>query len=121
MYVSSFILWTPFCVLISAYIVIRLSVFRNYAILPFKGHHCFCNFGKSHFGNVAGGKAQGIKRTGRIEIDNILKIFTLEIFLRINAEPFHHHICHAVGNNFSVYGGNIVLVQFLQEAVVYRV
>ena len=107
--------------MISAYIVIRLSVFCNYAILPFKGHHCFCNLGKSHFGNVAGGKAQGIKRTGRIEIDNILKIFTLEIFLCINAEPFHHHICHAVGNNFSVYRGNIVLVQFLQEAVVYRV
>ncbi|HFM9337518.1 TPA: hypothetical protein ACHBD8_000275 [Enterococcus faecium] len=107
--------------MISAYIVIRLSVFRNYAILPFKGHHRFCNLSKSHFGNVAGGKAQGIECAGRIEIDNILKVLTLEIFLRINAEPFHHHIRNAVGNNFSVYGGNIVLVQFLQKAVVYRV
>ena len=85
MYVSSFILWTPFCVLISAYIVIRLSVFRNYAILPFKGHHRFCNLGKSHFGNVAGGRTENGDHGIGVEIEDVLEVLTGEILMRIIA------------------------------------
>ncbi|MEE0898482.1 MAG: hypothetical protein U0L88_12765 [Acutalibacteraceae bacterium] len=93
-------------------------IFDNYAILLLKGHNRFCNFSKSHFGNITCGKAKCIESFRGIEINNILKILSEEMFLRINAEPFHHHICHAICNGLSIKRSNHILIEIFQETVV---
>ncbi|MGN0447660.1 MAG: hypothetical protein ACI4GC_03825 [Acutalibacteraceae bacterium] len=93
-------------------------IFDNYAILLFKGHNRFCDFSKSHFGYITCGKAECIKCFRGIEIDNILKVLTEEMLIRVNAEPFHHHICYAIRNGLSVKRSNHILVEIFQETIV---
>jgi len=108
---------TPFLVLISAFIVLRRSVLRNYAILPVKGQHRSGDLRKPHFGNVAGGKAETVERVLRVEVQHFLKVLTLEIVPGVQTQSCHHHICHAVGHGSLVEGGDGILVQFFKEAV----
>ena len=115
MYVISFIIAAPF--VFDVFIVFRLPVCFNYAILTVQCHHCFGDFRKSHFCNVACGKSQSIHRILRIEIGNISKIIGFKIFAGINSKPCHHHICHAVCYNFFIQTCNHRFVKSFKETV----
>ncbi|NCB28100.1 MAG: hypothetical protein EOM62_22020 [Bacteroidia bacterium] len=77
------------------YIVIGISVFGNYAISG-KGENSSRNLSKSHFRNIACGKADSVESIRGSEIHSTSEIVCFKVILGINSKTGHHHICHAV-------------------------
>ncbi|MBQ3461655.1 hypothetical protein [Ruminococcus difficilis] len=71
--------------------------------MPSKGIYGSCYFGKSHFGNIARRKTDGVGCCFGIEIDNITEIVIIKIPVGVDTESCHHHIGYAVFNKLTVH------------------
>ncbi|MDD4509300.1 MAG: hypothetical protein PHY23_00030 [Oscillospiraceae bacterium] len=71
------------------------------------------NFRKSHLRNIAGGRAEGIERFRRVEVQNIPEVLVGKVFPGVDAAPCQQHIRHAVLKRLFVENFGIKIVQFL--------
>ena len=84
--------------------------------LPVQTQNCGGDLPQGHLGNIAGGNTQDGKSFQRIEVVDMGKVLTGEIFLWVNAAPGQHHIGHAVFQQVLEPCPCAVIVQIFQQA-----
>ena len=125
-YVSSFMLIAPFCLVVSSND--RILVFGyicKCAILFFQlalhGRDGAGDLREAHLRDVPGSHTQRIEGLRCIEVHNAPEVIVREVVRWVNTTAGKKHICHTVLQGAPILYLNIQIVQFLQKAVFFVV